>query len=149
VSESGGGFGGRVGGGAADSSGSAARRGAGGTAGGLGEFFGGLALVGIGAFLLLGRVTVHTSFWRMAGGGSAFGVTLLPLLIGIVMLFVNGKSILGWVLTIAGFGAIIVGVIANMDIYFQPTSLTTTLIMLAMIAAGLGLIVRSLRPHHQ
>jgi hypothetical protein len=123
------------------------RRGAGGTSGGLGEFFGGLALIAIGAFLLLGRVTVHTSFWRMAGGGSAFGVTLLPLLIGIVMLFVNGKSILGWVLAIAGFGAIIVGVISNMDIYFQPTSLTITLIMLAMIAAGLGLIVRSLRSH--
>jgi hypothetical protein len=123
------------------------KRGAGGTAGGLGEFFAGLALVASGAYLLLGRVTVHTSFWRMAGGGSAFGVTLLPLLIGIVMLFVNGKSILGWVLAIAGFGAIIVGVIANMDIYFQPTSLTITLLMLAMIAAGLGLIVRSLRPH--
>ena len=127
--------------------GAGGRRGAGGTAGGLGEFFRGLALIAIGAYLLLGRVTVHTSFWHMAGGGSAFGVTLLPLLIGIVLLFVNGKSVLGWVLTIAGFGAIIVGVIANMDIYFQPTSLTVTLIMLALIAAGLGLIVKSLRPH--
>ena len=123
------------------------RRGAGGTPGGLGEFFGGLALVGIGAYLLLSRVTVHTSFWHMAGGGSAFGVTLLPLLIGIVMLFINGKSILGWVLTVAGFGAIVVGVVSNMDIYFQPTSLTVTLIMLGMIAAGLGLVIRSLRPH--
>ena len=94
------------------------RRGAGGTSGGLGEFFGGLALVGVGAYLLLSRVTVHTSFWRM-----------------------------GWVLTLAGFGAIIVGVISNMDIYFQPTSLTVTLIMLGMIAAGLGLVIRSLRPH--
>jgi hypothetical protein len=126
---------------------SAGRRGAGGTSGGLGEFFGGLALVGVGAYLLLSRVTVHTSFWHMAGGGSAFGVTLLPLLIGIVLLFVNGKSVLGWVLAIAGFGALIVGVVANMDMYFQPTSLTITLMMLALICAGLGLIVRSLRPH--
>jgi hypothetical protein len=132
VSESGASFGGR---------------GAGGTSGGLGEFFGGLGLVGIGAYLLLDRVTVHTSFWRMAGGGSAFGVTLLPLLIGVVLLFINGKSVFGWVLTIAGFGAIIVGVVSNMDIYFQPTSLITTLVMLGMIAAGLGLIVRSLRSH--
>ena len=123
------------------------RRGAGGTSGGLGEFFGGLALVGVGAYLLLSRVTVHTSFWRMAGGGSAFGITLMPLLIGIILLFIKGTSILGWVLTLAGFGAIIVGVISNMDIYFQPTSLTVTLIMLGMIAAGLGLVIRSLRPH--
>lgn len=123
-----------------------ARKGAGGTSGGMGQFFIGLALVGVGAYLLLDRVTVHTSFWRLAGGGSAFGVTLIPLLIGVAVLFFNGKSILGWVLAIAGFGAIIVGVIANMDIYFQHTSLMVTLIMLGMMAAGLGLIVRSLRP---
>ncbi|MEP6653933.1 MAG: hypothetical protein ABJA82_11265 [Myxococcales bacterium] len=135
TTDSGASFGGRV------------RRGAGGTAGGVGEFVVGLALVGIGAYLLLGRVVVHTSFWHLAGGGSAFGVTLIPLLIGVALLFFSGKSVLGWVLTIAGFGAIVVGVIANMDIYFQPTSLMTTLIMLVMMAAGLGLIIKSLRPH--
>lgn len=124
-----------------------ARRGAGGTAGGLGEFFVGLALIGIGAYLLLSRVTVHTGFWHLASGGSAFGVTLIPMLLGIAVLFWNGRSVLGWVLAIAGFGAIIVGVIANMDIYFQQTSLTATLIMLGLMAAGAGLIVRSLRPH--
>ena len=124
-----------------------ARRGAGGTSGGLGEFVGGLALLGLGAYLLLGRVTVHTSFWHLAGGGSAFGISVLPMMIGIAVLFFSGKSTLGWVLTVAGFGAVVVGVIANMDIYFQPTSLTITLIMLGMMAAGLGLIVKSLRPH--
>ena len=121
-------------------------RGAGGTSGGLGRFFVGLILVAIGSYLLLDRVTVHTSFWRFGSGGSAFGVTLIPLLIGVAVLFFNGKSILGWVLAIGGFGAIIVGVVSNMDIYFQRTSLLTTLIMLGLIAAGLGLIVRSLRP---
>jgi hypothetical protein len=136
VNDSGASFGGR-----------ARRPGVGGTSGGVGEFFGGLVLCGLGSYLLLDRVTVHTSFWRMAGGGSAFGVTLIPMLIGIGMLFFSGKSVIGWVLTIAGFGAIIVGVIANMDIYFQHTSLFVTLIMLGMLAAGLGLIIRSLRPH--
>ena len=123
-----------------------ARRGAGGTSGGLGQFLVGLVLAGIGIYLLFDRVTVHTSFWRFGSGGSAFGVTLIPLLIGIAVLFFNGKSKLGWVLAIAGLGAIVVGVVSNMDIYFQNTSLMVTLIMLGLIAAGLGLIVRSLRP---
>jgi hypothetical protein len=136
---SGGSFGGRAGG-------LGRRTGAGGTSGGLGTFFGGLALCGLGAYLFLGRVTVHTSFWRFAGGGSAFGVTLVPMLIGIGLLFFSGKSILGWVLTIAGFGALLVGVIANLDVYFHDTSLTATLLMLGMLVGGLGLIVRSLRP---
>lgn len=135
MSDSGASLGGRVG------------RGAGGTPGGIGEFLAGLGLCGLGAYLLLGRVTVHTSFWRMAGGGSAFGITLIPMLLGIGMLFFSARSWLGWALTVAGFGAIVVGVIANMDIYFQQTSLGATLLMLGMMAAGLGLIVRSLRPH--
>ena len=127
MSESGGSMGGREG-----------RRGAGGTTGGVGEFFVGLALCGIGAYLLLDRVTVHTSFWRWANGGSAFGVTLIPMLIGIAVLFFNGRSVLGWVLTIAGLGALIVGVVANMDIYFRNTSLMTTLIMLGLLFSTVG-----------
>jgi hypothetical protein len=35
----------------------------------------------------------------------------------------------------------------NLDIHFVGTSLMNTLIMLILIAAGLGLIVRGLRPH--
>lgn len=124
-----------------------ARRGAGGTPGGIGEFFVGVALAGVGTYLFFDRVQVHTSFWRLAGGRSAFGVTLIPLLLGVGVLFVNGRSKLGWMLTVGGFGAILIGVIANLDIYFERTSLVTTLLMLGMLAAGLGLIVRSLRPH--
>jgi hypothetical protein len=123
------------------------KRGAGGTPGGLGEFFIGLILAGIGGYLLFNQVQVHTSFWRFGGLQNSFGISLIPLLLGIAVLFFNGKSRLGWVLTVGGLLFIIVGVIANMDIYFQRTSLFNTLIMLALIAAGLGLIFRSLRPH--
>ena len=37
----------------------------------------------------------------------------------------------------------------NMDIHFTNTTLMNTLIMLACIAAGFGLIVKSLRPHRR
>ena len=63
------------------------------------------------------------------------------------ILFFNGKSVIGWVLTVGGLLFIVVGVIANMDIYFQRTSLMSTLIMLGLLAAGLGLVARSLRSH--
>lgn len=120
--------------------------GPGGTPGGLGEFFGGLALAAIGIYLLFEHVSVQTSFWHFAGNNS-FGITLIPIMLGIGLLFWNGKSILGWLLTVGGLLFVVVGVIANMDIYFQRTSLWNTLIMLGLIAAGLGLIARSLRPH--
>jgi hypothetical protein len=123
------------------------KRGAGGTPGGVGEFFLGLLLAGIGSYLLLQHVTVTTSFWRLWGTQNSFGLSLLPMLFGVGILFFKGKSVLGWVLTAGGFLFIVVGIIMNMDIYFQRTSLFNTLVMLVLIAGGLGLILRSLRPH--
>ena len=125
----------------------AQKRGAGGTPGGIGEFFVGVILAGIGSYLFMQQVQVHTSFWRFGGLANSFGLTLIPLLLGIGILFVNGKSILGWLFSVGGFLLIVVGCLANMDIYFQRTSLFNTLLMLGLMAAGLGMVFRSLRAH--
>lgn len=120
----------------------------GGTPGGAGEFLAGLVMLAIGVYMVFNRVTVHTSFWHFFGGvQTSFGVTLLPLLIGIGALAWNGKSVLGWVLAAGGVLFIIVGVLMNLDVYFQPTSLWATIVMFALIAGGLGLFAKSLRPH--
>ena len=42
---------------------------------------------------------------------------------------------------------ILAGIIANLQVYFRPTSLFNTLMMLALLAGGLGLVARSLRSH--
>jgi hypothetical protein len=120
------------------------RPGAGGTPGGVGEFFVGLVMTAAGGYLILNQVQVTTSFWRFGQYGG-FGLTLLPLLVGVAFLFYNGKSVVGWILTIAGAAAILASVLMNMDIYFRQTSLFNTLVMLALLFGGLGLIARSLR----
>jgi hypothetical protein len=121
----------------------------GGTPGGGGSFLAGLVMMGVGIYMVFDRVTVHTSFWRFFGGTQAsFGVTLLPLLCGVGFLAFNGKSILGWLLAGGGVALILVGVLMNLDIYFQPTSLFATLVMFGLIAGGLGLFAKGLRPHH-
>ncbi len=125
-------------------------QGPGGTPGGFGEFFIGAGLAGVGFYLLFHRVMVQTSFGHMSGFGvfgQSFGLTLLPLLLGIGTLFVNGKSMLGWVLAVGGLLFVGAGILANMHIYFQATSLFDVILMFGLIAAGLGLIVKSLRPH--
>jgi uncharacterized protein len=119
--------------------------GAGGTPGGIGQFFLGLLLAGIGLYLILNQVQVTTS-WGYLWGFSSFGLSLVPLLVGIGMLFFNGRSMAGWILTVLGLGIILAGILMNMSIYLRPTSLYNTLFMLAMLAAGIGLIARSLRP---
>ena len=119
-------------------------RGAGGTSGGIGQFLLGLCMAVAGGYLLTQQVTVHSGFWSW-GGRSAFGYALIPLLFGIGFLFFNGKSIAGWLLTVAGTVVIFAGIITNLDLYFQPTSLFNTLVMLVLLAGGIGLVARSLR----
>jgi hypothetical protein len=120
-------------------------RGAGGTPGGVGTFIAGAVMVVAGGYLLLTRVTVASGGWTL-WGYNAFGLSLLPLLVGIGMLFFNGRSIGGWALTAAGAVIIVAGILANLHIYFQSTTLFDTLVILGLLAAGIGLVARSLRP---
>ena len=119
-------------------------RGAGGTPGGLGTFLAGSAMVVAGGYLLLTRVTVASGLWQF-WGYNAFGLSLVPLLLGIGLLFFDGRSVVGWALTAAGALIILVGIIANLHVYFRPTSLFDTLLILGLLAGGLGFVARSLR----
>ena len=122
------------------------RKGAGGTAGGLGEFLLGLLMAVSGAYLLTNQVVVQTGFWSYFGF-SLTGPLLLLLLIGLGLLFFNGRSLPGWALTLLSLILMLLGVIVNLQLYFRPASLFFTLIMLALLGGGIGLIARSLRPH--
>jgi hypothetical protein len=120
----------------------------GGTSGGIGEFFAGIVMMAVGIYLVFDHVTVHTSYWHFFGSArGSFGATLIPLLGGIGVLSFNGRSILGWLLAVGGIFLILAGVLMNLDVYFQPTSLWTTIVMFGLIACGLGLFIRALRPH--
>ncbi|MCL4809767.1 MAG: hypothetical protein KJ062_18555 [Thermoanaerobaculia bacterium] len=119
-------------------------KGAGGTPGGVGLFLGGLAMMVAGGYLLLQQVQVHSGFWHWFGPNT-FGLTLVPLLVGIGFLFFDGKSFVGWFLAGAGALIIVAGIIANLQIWFRPTSLYNTLMMLGLLAGGIGLVARSLK----
>jgi hypothetical protein len=120
----------------------------GGTPGGLGHFLMGFAMACVGGYLLCHQVTVAGSYWTFHGE-NAFGITMLPMLFGIGLLFWNGRSAIGWLLTVGGALFILAGVIANLHIYFQPTSLFNTIVMLVLLVGGIGLVARSLSPHHE
>jgi len=118
----------------------------GGTPGGLGHFLLGFAMTCVGGYLLTNQVMVGSGYWNFYGNNT-FGIKLLPMLIGIGMLFFSGRSTIGWLLTAGGALFILAGVIANLHVYFQPTSLFNTIVMLVLLAGGIGLIARALRPH--
>jgi hypothetical protein len=120
-------------------------RGAGGTEGGIGTFLIGFAMAVAGAWLLTNQVTVTSGGWRL-WGYNGFGLSLIPFVVGIAFLFFDGKSVIGWLLTLAGAVIIFVGILTNLDIYFRPTSLFNTILMLVLLMGGIGFVARSLRP---
>lgn len=121
-------------------------RGAGGTPGGVGQFLLGLVMAIGGGYLLTNQVMVSSNSWQF-GGHNAFGLSLVPLLFGIGLLFFNGKSLIGWLLTFGGAVIILFGIISNLSIYFQPTSLFNTIVMLVLLTGGIGLVARSTKAH--
>jgi len=121
-------------------------KGAGGTQGGVGQFVVGLLMTVGGAYLLTNQVSVSSGFWGWFGPHT-FGLTLLPLVCGIGLLFFDGANRAGWLLTAAGAAMILLGILMNLRIYFEPTSLFNTLTMLVLLAGGLGLVARSLKPY--
>jgi hypothetical protein len=120
-------------------------RNVGGTSGGLGSFLLGAVMLVAGGYLLLNQVTVTSGFWLFYGY-NAFGLSLVPLLLGVLLLFYNGKGILGWLLVLAGLAIVGAGILTNLTIFFRPTSLFNTLTILILFVGGIGLVARSLLP---
>lgn len=104
----------------------------------------GIILLAVGLFLLTQQtdVTMVWYTWRFNNINLASGVILIPFIIGVVMLFFNPKSLPGKILTIIGLLIIVATIIMSINIVFRKTSLFTFIVMLTMIAAGLGLLLR-------
>lgn len=118
----------------------------GGTPGGIGKFVIGILLSAAGLYLIFQQTSVGTGYWSW-WGTNTFGLTLVPLIIGVGILFYDMRNVLGWLLCAVGLVIIVSGVLMNLHVYFQQTSLFNLLIMLVLLVGGLGLMARGLRTH--
>ncbi len=109
------------------------------------EFYMGLLLIIAGLFFLLSKAVVRSGFYGISVGGLniSTGLVVIPLMIGIIWLVNNPKSILARLLTIAGSIFIVGSIIVNIRITFTTTSMFDYLIMMLLIAGGIGLIIKA------
>ncbi|WP_075791672.1 hypothetical protein [Massilia putida] len=125
--------------------------GAGGTSGGTGQFFLGLILMCGGFYLLLNSVVVSASFglgtrlFGVGGYGITGGIVLVPLAIGIAMIFHDAKSAPGWLPSVGAFACLVFGAIASVNILLRTMSAFELIGILALAFGGRGLSLRSLR----
>src|SRR5262249_34161631 len=96
---------------------------------------------------------VHVSY-GFAGWGPLYsvygtqltgGMILIPAMIGVVLIFANGGSVLGWLLALGSLVALCGGIIASVQFTLSGMPLLDLLEVLGLFAAGAGLFLRSLR----
>lgn len=109
-------------------------------------FFVGIVVFCVGAFLIFQNTIITTNFGLsgLIGFNPPFGMVLLPLIIGIIVLFFNENSILGWLLVIIGVLLILVGILMGLQISFRRTTLFVTIMMYGLTGAGIGITLKGL-----
>lgn len=134
-------------------------KGAGGTSGGLGQFFIGFIMMCGGFYLLLNSIKVSSSFgmgmglysFRMFGSAMSItsGMVMIPFIFGVGMIFYNGRNILGWLLAAGSIAALIFGVISSIHFRMAHMSAFDLSVILVLSMGGLGLFLRSLKEFKQ
>lgn len=111
------------------------------------EFYIGLIFLALGLFFILNKTVVSSGFgfysWRIGSFSISSGLIVIPLIVGIVWLFYNPKSIVAKIISILGGIFIIASIIMNLNIRFVTTSMFDYIIMLILMAAGAGLLLKS------
>lgn len=110
------------------------------------EFFIGIILLGVGLFMLSKRVMVHSNWfsWNIGGFNFSSGLVTIPLIIGIIWQFYNPKSVIPKFIITLGAIFIIITIIMSIRINFITTSMFEYIIIIGMIAAGAGLLLKTL-----
>ncbi len=126
-------------------------RGAGGSSGGLGQFFIGFFMFCGGIYLLLNSITFHANYgfgariYGFGGFSITSGMIMIPFMFGVGMIFYNAKNIFGWLLSAGSLTALIFGVISSIQFHMRPMSAFDLSVILILTVGGLGLFLRSLK----
>jgi hypothetical protein len=130
-------------------------RGAGGSEGGIGMFLLGFIMMCAGGYMLFQAINVSSTFGMRTGLYSYkvlgtmrtlnTGMILIPFMIGISMIFYNFKSIIGWLLSVGAISALVIGVIASINLHMRSMTLFELVTMLVLFLGGLGLFLRSFK----
>ncbi len=111
-------------------------------------FFAGLLMFGGGVFMILQNIIVRTnwgtSFYHIGTWNVPNGMIMLPVLIGIVMLFVMERKIFGWIVFGLGILFILLTVIMSVSISWKTSNGYAFLMMFGLAAAGGGMLMKVL-----
>jgi len=126
-------------------------RGAGGTSGGMGQFFIGLIMLCGGIYLLLNSIQISAPYgfgarlYSIGGYSLTSGMVMIPFMFGIGIMFYDVRKWYGWLLAGGSLVALIFGVISSINFTFNRMSAFDLIVILVLAVGGLGLLLRSFR----
>ena len=89
----------------------------------------------------------YESGWGMplvAGIAGGMGLLMIPLGVGVAMLFMNAYRKMAMLLIWGAAAALTAGILHSLSMRLLPTTLWALVVMVVMIAAGAGLMFKSL-----
>lgn len=114
------------------------------------SFFIGLLMLGGGLFMIFQNITVSSSwgvgghFFSIGNFHFANGLIMLPIIIGIAMLFLMDRKIFGWVVLSIGIVIVLLTVLLTTHIRWKSTNAYVFIVMFGFVAAGGGMVLREL-----
>lgn len=137
-------------------------KGSGGSEGGFVLFGIGFLLSALSLYLFFDSVIATTDVGlltglmrgqRGQGGGvggqsltTSMGIIFIPFLLGVIALFYDAKQVWGWWLTYLGIALVVVEILSHLRFNMQIKT-THLLGMIALFAAGAGLMLRSYKDY--
>lgn len=112
------------------------------------EFLLGAAMLAAGLYLFCTKVTVSMGFFggivSLGGVRIASGMTVIPVIAGVVLMFLYPDAFIGKLVTGLGFVIIITAIVASTRLYLPTITLFEWLIYLILIFGGAALVIRVL-----
>ena len=116
----------------------------------LAKFFICLVMLAVGLFMIFQNTEVSSTwgmggyFYHIGGFGISNGMIMLPIVVGIGMLFFMRKRIYGWIVLAIGIAFVLFTIFATTHIHWRTTSAYVFIIMFGLAAAGAGLVLREI-----
>lgn len=110
------------------------------------QFVAGVVMLAVGLFIFAQRVHVFSRWgygWRIGGLNVSSGLVIVPLIIGIVWMFMT-NSLASKLFSALAFLLIIVSVIMTTQLRIQSMTLYEWILILVLIFGGVGLVGKAL-----
>lgn len=109
------------------------------------EFAIGVLVFAVGLFMLSMKVRVNSGWYGFYFGSFYMpsGIVIMPLIIGVIWYFANPKSNLSKIVMGLGVIFIVVSIIMSVRLTFTSSTLFEYILIVLLIAAGLGLILKT------